>query len=120
MSDESEYYKLFTRCSHTELYQIARRAGHNVLPTLSRDELIKVIVLDAEDSKAVHDIDETRRAIMRFLIEHRKKLETQVTCPARTFEPDACFGCVDAQVICCLVSHGSDAQRIITLHKKNR
>lgn len=114
------FYEVFSNCNHSELYQLARRAGHNVLPTMSRDELIKIIVLDAVASTAVHDIDETRRAIMRFIIDNRKKLETQITCPAKSFQPDACFGCVDVQVVHCLVSHGSDAQRLITLHKKNR
>jgi len=113
------FYEAFSNCNHTELCQVARRAGHNIRPTMTRDELIKIIVLDAPPSAEVNDFDETRRAIMRFLIEHRKKLETQITCPAKSFEPDACFGCVDAQVICCLVSNGPETQQLITLHKKN-
>lgn len=114
-----DYYELFSRCNHTELYQIAREYGHVVLPNLSREALIDVIIReDVQPHDVHHSIDETRLAIMKFIIDHRKKLETQLTCPARSFKEDACFGCVDAQVISCLTSNGADNQRLILLHKK--
>lgn len=113
-----DYYELFSRCNHTELYQLARNAGHVVLPDTSREDLIRIIIGDVQPPDVRHDIDETRIAIMKFIIDHRKKLETQLTCPARSFKEDACFGCVDAQVISCLTSNGADNQRLILLHKK--
>jgi hypothetical protein len=113
-----DYYELFSRCNHTELYQIARNGGHVVLPDTSREALIRIIIGDVQPTDVKHDIDETRIAIMKFIIDHRKKLETQLTCPARSFKEDACFGCVDAQVISCLTSNGAENQRLILLHKK--
>jgi hypothetical protein len=111
-------YELFSRCNHTELYQIARDNGHAVLPNVSREALIGILAGDVESPTVPHNIDETRLAIMKFIIDHRKKLETQLDCPAKSFQPDACFGCVDAQVISCLTSNGADNQRLILLHKK--
>jgi hypothetical protein len=112
-----EYYKLFEQCNHSELYQIARRAGHNVPPNLSREALIKVIIYEEQPTAAYHDIDEWRRAVMRFLIDHKRILETQITCPAKSFLEDACFGCVDAQVLTCLTSNPENLH-LIQLRKK--
>jgi hypothetical protein len=116
---ETNYFELFSRVNHSELYQIARRAGHVVFPSLSRDSLIRIIIGEEEPPPLlIHDIDDTRLAIMRFLIDHRQKLETQITCPASSFKEDACFGCVDAQVVSCFTSNGANNQRLIQLHKK--
>jgi hypothetical protein len=111
-------YELYAGCNDSELYQIARSAGHTVLPSLSRDALIRVII-GAEAPPPLHEhiVDEYRRAIMAFVIDHRKALETQIKCPARSFKPDACFGCLDQQVFSCLVSNPNQ-QRLIQLYKR--
>lgn len=116
--DFAELYRLFDRCNRTELYQIARNAGHSVLPNMSKDYLIRVILQDEPPPPLNHEIDLWRRAIMRFIIEHRRVLETQITCPAKSFQEDACSGCVDAQVIHCLTSNGTENFKLIELHKK--
>lgn len=54
---------------------------------------------------------------MAFIIDHRKVLESQLTCPAKSMNPKACFSCVDAQVISCLVENKKHL-RLIELHKK--
>jgi hypothetical protein len=114
-----EYQKLFERLNHTELFQIARRAGHNVFPNLAREALIQIIISEEQVQAPLNDIDATRFAIMRFIIDHRKKLETQISCPAKSFKEDACFTCVDAQVLSCFINNGANNQRLIQLHKKN-
>lgn len=114
----NEYHELFARCSHTELFQIAKRAGHAVQPMFDRERLIRIITLEEECPQAPNEVDDIRFAIMGFLIKYRKKLETQITCPAKSFLPDACFGCVDAQVAHCYASNGADNQRLISLHRK--
>lgn len=111
------YYELFDRCNHTELYQFAREAGHNVQPNWDRDSLIRVIIGDVEPPNAEHDIDEWRLALMRFVIDHRTTLESQLTCPAKTMDPRACFNCVDAQVIACLVEN-KQYKKLIQIHRK--
>ena len=115
---EPDYGEVFCKCNHTELMQVARRAGHNVLPTFTREQLIQIIVLEAEGTQEPNEVDDIRLAIMQFLIDHRLKLETQITCPAKSFEPTACFGCVDAQVVHCYTSNGANSQQLITLHRK--
>lgn len=117
--ENAEFYELFSRCNHTELYQIARRNGFVVLPSLTRDELIRVIIYENEPPRTEHTIDEWRRAVMRFIIDHRKVLETQITCPAKSFQEDACFGCVDAQVISCVTSNGPENYKLIKLRRRH-
>lgn len=113
------YYTLFSRCNHTELYQLARASGYVVLPSLTREELINIIIYETPVPViGDHEFDEWRRAIMRFIIDHRSVLETQISCPAKSFLEDACFGCVDTQVISCLTSNGTENTRLIQLRKK--
>ena len=116
--ENRKYYELFDRCNHTELYQIAKRNGFDVSPTSTRDELIRVIIYEAQPLPHNFNIDEWRRAIMRFVIDHRKKLETQLTCPARSFKEDACFRCVDARVTHCLTVNGNEGLKLIERYKK--
>jgi hypothetical protein len=113
-----ELYELFNRCNHSELYQIARRNGIVVFPNAPRERLIRLIIGQEVSAATDHDIDEWRLAIMRFLIDHRRALETQIDCPAKSFDPHACFGCVDAQVLNCITSNGPENQRLIQLRKK--
>ena len=117
-NDFSEMRELFGRCNHTELYQIARRGGHTVAPNLSSEALIEIIIGAEDPPRISHPVDAWRRAIMAFVIDHRQKLETQLTCPARSFREDACFGCVDAQVLTCLTSNGPDNFHLIQLRRK--
>jgi hypothetical protein len=117
-AENAEFYELFDRCNHTEAYQIARRAGFNVLPNFTRDTLIRIIIHEQPPPPAIHEIDLWRLAIMRFIIDHRRVLETQITCPARSFKEDACSGCVDAQVVHCLTSNGTENFKLIELRRK--
>lgn len=116
--ENAEYYQLFDRCNHTELYQLAKRSGAAVMPDLSRDALIRIIIHEDPPPTSAHEIDEWRRAIMRFLIDHRRVLETQITCPAKSFEETACFSCIDTQVLHCLTNNGPENYKLIQLHKK--
>ena len=135
----NEFGALFERCNQTELYQIARAAGHVVLPSLTREALIKIITFQEEPPVlAYHEMDEWRRAIMRFLLDHRPMLETQLSCPAKCLykedrtlsdeavvrlvetRTDACFGCVDAQVINCITTNGTSNFHLIRLRKKTK
>jgi len=116
--ENREFYALFARLNHTELYQIAREAGHVVMPNLTREALIRIIIYDRSAPNIdEQSFDEWRWAIMRFIIDHRKRLETQISCPARSFKEDACFGCVDAQVVSCLADNAK-AIHLIQLHRK--
>lgn len=111
-------YSLFEGANASELYQIAREQGHVVLPSLEKSTLIRIIIGEEQPPPIYeHVIDEWRHAIMGFIIDHRKSLETQIKCPASSFKPDACFGCLDQQVICCLVTNPEN-QHVIQLYKR--
>lgn len=137
--ENAEFYELFSRCNHTELYQIARRNGFVVFPNLSPDALIRIIIGEEEPPPIQHDIDAWRLGIMRFLLDHRRRLETQLSCPAKQLyvgppaesnaareevaqtvrgKGGACFGCIDTQVVHCLTSNGPENFKLIELHKK--
>lgn len=114
-----DLYSHFQSCNETELFQIARRAGLRVLPSLPKERLIRCL-LDEEEPPPIgdHSIDEWRITIMQFVLEHRRKIESQLTCPAKTMDPRACFGCVDAQVLSCLVNNEANMNELVTLRKK--
>ena len=110
-------YELFDRCNESELYQIARASGLRVLPKATKPELIKYILCEEVPEPVSPDIDEWRLAIMRFVVEHRRQLEVQLRCPAKSMDPRACFQCVDQQVISCLVENAGNVE-LIRIHKK--
>jgi len=56
-------------------------------------------ILEVSD---VNPIDEWRYGIMQFLLEHWRRASSQLFCPAKSGDPDACKQCVDAQVVHCI------------------
>jgi hypothetical protein len=110
-------YELYERCNETELYQIARSAGLPVTPSATKDQLIKYILGEEFPQLTSNEFDEWRLAIMGFVIEHRKTLEVQLRCPAKSMDPRACFQCVDQQVVSCLVENRNNLN-LIQLHRK--
>jgi hypothetical protein len=109
--------ELYERCNETELYQIARASGVVVQPATPKDLLIKYILGEELPPPEAHEVDEWRLAIMGFVIEHRKRLEVQLRCPAKSMDPRACFQCVDHQVSSCLVENKQNLH-LIRIHKK--
>lgn len=116
-STSTSYSSIFAKLNHSELYQTARSAGLSVLPSESRENLIAYLVGEKEPPPIEHELDMWRNGIMGFLIEHWRQVETQLTCPARSKDPRACYGCVDTQVVSCLVDNESDLHQI-RIHRK--
>jgi hypothetical protein len=98
---------------------MARHAGIVVLPSETREKIIAYLLGEEEPPIVEHGLNSWRHGIMGFVLEHWRALETQLTCPAKTKDPRACFQCVDAQVISCLVSNERDLH-LIQLHRKNQ
>lgn len=113
-------YELFDACNETEVYQIARRAGLAVKPNTPKPALIHYILGSDVVSplQGEQEIDLWRLTIMQFILDHRKKLEAQLSCPARSMDPRACFGCVDAQVVSCLVHNKTSMPQLVQIKKK--
>lgn len=92
-------------CNDTELYQLCRLAQIPVVPGLPRGTYINFL-MGLEESpnwtEADHPIDSWRHGIINFVFEHWDRLEPQLTCPLRTKDPRACFGCIDIQAITCV------------------
>jgi len=108
----------FEALNHSELYQMCRDAQINAHPATPRETLIQLLLGELEPPpNAPHPIDGWRHGIMGFLLEHWRAIESQLTCPAKSKDPRACFGCVDTQVISCLVTNEADLYRI-RLHRK--
>lgn len=63
-------------------------------------------------------MDDWRDAIMKVLLAHWTVVASQLTCPAKSGDPKACYECVDAQVTYCVVSQSEPDQKLIALRRK--
>lgn len=105
------------QCNHTELLQLARRAGLRAPGAWPRATLIAL--LKGELPPAPYDpIENLRDGIMSFVIAFEAVLRAQLTCPAQTLDPRACYGCVDLVPVFCLRQVGPQAEQTIQLHRK--
>lgn len=67
-----------------------------------------------------HPVDEWRDALMRFIDDYWVKLQSQITCPAKSRDPKACYTCVDTQVYACLMKNPQPILHQITLRKTKK
>jgi hypothetical protein len=116
----------FDRCNRTELYQLCVRAEIPVRPNETREAMIAYLngekepVLQDEKDHAIHS---WRHGIIRFVDEYWKQIETQLDCPVRKLrdpnnpDPRPCFGCLDTQVIACIVDN-EENEPLIEARKK--
>jgi hypothetical protein len=107
----------FLRCNHTELMQVCRNARIPFSPGWSRAQLLAAICGE-EFSDSHNPIDNLRDGIMAFVIDYQADVKSQLTCPARTLEPRACYGCVDAKPLLCLLSERAEVQNLIQVRRK--
>lgn len=109
----------FEKFNHTELYQACLSAGIVCPPGESREKLIEYLEGEAEpDPGEMHDLDRWRHGIMGFILEYWSKLESQLTCPAKSKNPLSCFQCIDQQVIACVVQNKPN-EHLIRIHLPN-
>lgn len=111
------HYSVFEKCNHTELYQACRKAGMNVLPSETRENMIAFLEGTKEFQETYNSIDDWRDAIMKVLLSHWKVVASQLTCPAKSGDPKACYQCVDAQAISCVVTQSEPDQKLIALRR---
>lgn len=106
--------------NHTEAYQLCRSAGIPCLPSNTRDQLVMYLLGLAEPPPQVgeyHAVDAWRRGLGGFVMDHWARLQPQLTCPIKSGDPRACFGCTDTQVVDCVVTNRQN-EHLIQLHRK--
>jgi len=104
------------RCNHTELYQLCRKLNLPALPSMTREQLAHLMV--GEESEAVPNVfDSWRHGLAGFVLQHWTVLQNQVSCPLRSQDPQACFGCLDTQVVSCVVGNPKN-EHLILRHRK--
>jgi hypothetical protein len=111
---------IFDSCNDTELYQLCRTQGIPVLPSTTREELIGFLwgsIAPLPITEEMHPIDSWRHGLMGYILDHWKKLEAQLECPARSGDPRQCFGCLDTQVVTCLVENRG-SERSLKMYRK--
>ncbi len=100
LADDEAAFKLL---NYTELHQLCGSQGISVSPTTHRKDLIAYLIGERlPERQDGSEADSWRHGIMGFLLEHWAVVQAQLTCPAQSKDPRACFGCVDAQVAHCL------------------
>lgn len=105
------------RCNETELYQLCRRMNLPVLPSAGKTMMIDMLTGELEGSPVTHPIDMWRNGLTGFVFEYWARLEPQLTCPIRSKDPRSCWGCIDTQVITCVIQNPKN-ERLIELHRK--
>jgi hypothetical protein len=70
--------------------------------------------VDLEVDETQQPIDRYRLALIGFVTEHWQKIQTQITCPMRELptNPRPCFGCLDTQVMACVVTNRDNEPKI--------
>lgn len=91
--------------NHSELLQLCWQAGYRPHPSRTREQLAEILEGRYEEVEEENPLDDFRFGIMSFLLEHWKRASSQLFCPAKSGDPNACRQCVDAQVIHCLTTN---------------
>jgi hypothetical protein len=53
----------------------------------------------------INPVDDLRYGLMAVILTYWKRVSSQLFCPAKSGDPDACKQCVDAQVVHCIVTN---------------
>lgn len=110
-------FEALSACNRTELYQLCKKAGLNPPTSASRADLIQYYLGEKEPPQEVNTIDLWRRGLKGFVSERWAVLQPQLVCPIR-HDINACKGCLDTQVIACVVEQ-RHYEPLIQLHRKN-
>lgn len=108
------------RLNATEAYQLCRKLGITVHPAEPRERLLEYLLGLREPmvvTEATHPLDSWRHGLIGFVRDHWDQIQTQLTCPIRSGDWRSCFGCLDMQVVECVVKNPRN-ENLIQLHKK--
>ena len=97
--------------NETELRQVCEKAGLPVHPRMDGEKLR--LVLLGEESPQEGPLHQLRRNLMAFLLRHWASVRSQLTCPARSGDPNSCFQCTDTRVVACVTAQPEPQQKEI-------
>lgn len=108
-SNEEEFALFLQGFNQTELYQMCRRSGVPVHPSMSSEQLIQA--LHGLIQASGNPVDDLRDGLIAVIGAHWMALQAQLKCPAKNLRsldpekvnPKPCYGCLDMQVIACCV-----------------
>lgn len=112
----------FEVCNRTELYQLCARAGILVLPSSTKEQMISYLTGEQNPppvTEGTHQVHSWRHGLTGFVFEYWDKLEPQLTCPIRSKDRRSCFGCLDMQVMHCVVDNPA-VEQLIELHRRKQ
>lgn len=105
------------RCNHTELYQSCRRLKLPATPSMSRGELAALLLEELPETQEDNVFDSWRHGLARFVLDHWAALQNQVSCPLKSQDPNSCFGCLDTQVVACVIDNPKN-EHLIQVRRK--
>lgn len=91
----------YDRLNRSELATIAQELDAEAHRFLSRDILIRVIEGE-QPPLPERTINKRRLQVMNYVNENWDQVMYQVSCPAKSRDPRACFNCCDVQAIECI------------------
>ncbi len=94
--------------NHTELRQRCQALGLHTHPSATKEELERTLL--AEQPPQRDPVNNIRDGIMRYLLKHWSVVRGQLSCPAKSGDPHACYGCPDSQVAYCVVQQAPSAR----------
>lgn len=110
-----DLFRAYRDCNHTELYQLCRARGLKIPPNATREELMVLHFYGTNDFNPAslhNEFDSWRHGLAGFVLDHWTRLQNQVTCPLRSKDPLSCFGCLDTQVVTCIIGNPSNELNI--------
>jgi hypothetical protein len=94
----------YEKLNLTELTHLARQIEQSAHRALPREVLIGILE-GQEITLPQRLIDGKRLKIMNYIRTNWSAVRYQVTCPAKSQEEHACFGCSDLQVANCTIEN---------------
>lgn len=94
----------YDRLNLTELTHLVQQVEPRAHRGLPRGVLIAILE-DEEVRLPDRIIDGKRLKIMQYIDKNWRSVNALLTCPAKTRDPHACFGCSDLQAASCVIDN---------------
>lgn len=104
MTDEEDKAFDPTRLNLTELVSIASAINPEAHRALPR-EILEVIALGEEIELPQRTLNKKRLQVMSLINERWASMRYQISCPAISRHPEACFNCSDLQISSCTLDN---------------